>query len=128
MAINYPNYGSAGLSAEAGVIDKQQRCIQSWWGVAGVVVVFLGREEAAGICSSSTLALLKQPSIRATQSTLSASAQTNRQLVFCGLPLIFHISLWRDIIPDDCLSVMLYDEKCWGPLMGDSVNSLCLPL
>lgn len=34
-------------------------------------------------------------------------------------PLIFHISLWRDIIPDDCLSVMLYDEKCWGPLMGD---------
>lgn len=61
MAINYPNYGSAGLSAEAGVIDKQQQCIQSWWGGGGV---FLGPEEAAGICSSSTLALLKLPSIR----------------------------------------------------------------
>lgn len=49
--------------------------------------------------------------------TLSAAAQTDRQLVCCAFPFIFHISLWRDIIPDDCLSVMVYDEKCSGPLM-----------
>lgn len=51
------------------------------------------------------------------KSTLSAAAQTDRQLVCCVFPLISHISLWRDIIPDDCLSVMVYDEKCSGPLM-----------
>lgn len=60
MAINYTNYGSAGLSAEAGVIDKQQRCIQSWG------CLFLGREVPPGICFSSVLAplLLKLQSIR----------------------------------------------------------------
>lgn len=49
--------------------------------------------------------------------TLSAAAQADRQLACCVFPLISHISLWRDIIPDDCLSVMVYDEKCSGPLM-----------
>lgn len=137
MAINYPNYGSAGLSAEAGVIDKQQRCIQSWWG--GAVIfrpeggcryllqlhtrsskaaehpapidpdsafdsqnvlkkekreensrthvgasppqlwnkreVEKKRKENRGICC-----------LHQTQSTPSTSAQTNRQLAFCGLP------------------------------------------
>lgn len=52
MAINYTNYGSAELSTEAGVIDKQQRCIQS---LGGGVEVFLGREVAPGICFSSVL-------------------------------------------------------------------------
>lgn len=51
--------------------------------------------------------------------TLSTDAPSNRQLVSCIFPLIFHISLWRDIIPDDCLSVMVYDEKCSGLLMWD---------
>lgn len=49
--------------------------------------------------------------------TLSTDAPSNRQLACCIFPLIFHISLWRDIIPDDCLSVMVYDEKCSGQLM-----------
>lgn len=51
------------------------------------------------------------------KSMLSAAARADRQLVCCVFPLISHISLWRDIIPDDCLSVMVYDEKCSGPLM-----------
>lgn len=51
--------------------------------------------------------------------TLSTDAPSYRQLVCCIFPLIFHISLWRYIIPDDCLSVMVYDEKCSGLLMWD---------
>lgn len=51
--------------------------------------------------------------------TLSTDAPSNRQLVCWIFPLIFHISLWHNIIPDDCLSVMVYDEKCSGPLMWD---------
>lgn len=51
--------------------------------------------------------------------TLSTDAQSNRQLARCIFSLIFHISLWHDIIPDDCLSVMVYDEKCSGLLMWD---------
>lgn len=50
---------------------------------------------------------------------LSTDAPSNRQLACCIFPLIFHISLWRDIIPDDYLSVMVYDEKCSGLLMWD---------
>lgn len=51
--------------------------------------------------------------------TLSTDAQCIQQLVCCIFSLIFHISLWHDIIPDDCLSVMVYDEKCSGLLMWD---------
>lgn len=53
MAINYTNYGSAGLPAEAGVIDKQQLHIQSWGWERGRL--FLGWEVAPGICFSSIL-------------------------------------------------------------------------
>lgn len=64
MLINYTNYKSAGLSAEAGVINKQQRRIHSWGG--GSDGLFLGREVAPGICFSFALAplLLKLQSIR----------------------------------------------------------------
>lgn len=51
--------------------------------------------------------------------TPSTDARSDRQLVRCIFSLIFHISPWHDIIPDDCLSVMVYDEKCWGLLMCD---------
>lgn len=51
--------------------------------------------------------------------TLSTEAQSDRQLVCCVFSFILHISLWHDIISDDCLSVMVYDEKFSGLLMWD---------
>lgn len=91
-------------------VVKKERGEENFWIHIGIILQQLWNKKEVGeekeICCLHDIKF-----------TLSAAAQTDRQLVCCAFPFIFHISLWRDIIPDDCLSVMVYDEKCWGPLM-----------